>query len=125
VANELRRVDPPALPAETEAEIKRLVLYADAQERRVGQLQTALDSRVVIERAVGILRERFDLPLEDAFELLRAAARNSRREIRALARELGTSWETPAEIAELVPDSDDEAREYLRCPQCGTLVLSA
>ena len=62
-------------------------------------------------------------PFPDAFELLRAAARKSRREVRALAEELGTSRETPSEIAELLPSSDDEAAQFMRCPSCGTLVV--
>ena len=103
--------------------MQRLVVYADAQERRASQLQAALDSRVVVEQAVGILAERFGLPLLDAFELLRAAARNSRREVRALAQELGASRKTPPEVAELLPEIDDDAAEYLRCPTCGTVVL--
>jgi ANTAR domain len=93
--------------SETSADIARLTLYADAQERKVRelqqtvlQLQSALDSRVVIERAIGMLAERFGLSIPDAFELLRAAARNSRREVRALAEELLESpGRTPAEIA--------------------------
>jgi AmiR/NasT family two-component response regulator len=92
--------------SETAAEITRLTLYADAQERKVRnlqttvlQLQSALDSRVVIERAIGMLAERFALSIPDAFELLRAAARNSRREVRALAEELvETRGRTPDEI---------------------------
>ena len=125
VANEVDRADRRALPAKMEAEIERLVVYADAQERKATQLQGALDSRVVIEQAIGILAERFGLPFPDAFELLRAAARNSRREVRSLAQELGTSRTTPPEIAELLPGSDDGAAGYLRCPTCGTLVLVA
>jgi len=94
--------------AEAVADITRLTLYADEQARKVealqttiGQLQTALDSRVVTERAVGMLAERFDLTVADAFELLRVAARNSRREVRALAEELTESrgW-TPDEIVD-------------------------
>src|SRR4051812_22329004 len=45
---------------------------------RVKQLQTALDTRIVIEQAKGILAERFHLPVDDAFLLLRYAARSSR-----------------------------------------------
>src|SRR5213080_4768097 len=94
VANEFDRVDGHALPPQIVAELERLVMYADAQERKVSQLQAALDSRVVIEQAIGILAERFEVPFPDAFELLSAAARDSRREVRALAQELGTSRET-------------------------------
>ena len=81
------------------AELETLARYADAQERRVGQLQTALDSRVVIEQAVGMLAERFELGVTEAFELLRRAARNSRRELRALATETTLSRVTPDAIA--------------------------
>jgi hypothetical protein len=91
---------------EAAADITRLTLHAEEQARKVGELQTtisqlpsALDSRVAIERAVGMLAERFDLAMLDAFELLRSAARNSRREVRELALELTESraW-TPDEI---------------------------
>jgi ANTAR domain-containing protein len=89
-----------------DAEIVRLAIYADRQERKVGelqatvsQLQVALDSRVMIDRALGMLAERFNLPIPDAFELLRAAARDSRREVRALAEEITISRaQTPAEV---------------------------
>jgi len=81
------------------AELDVLARYADAQEQRVSQLQLALDSRVIIEQAVGMLAERFELSVGDAFELLRRAARNSRRELRALASETTLSRVTPAEIA--------------------------
>jgi AmiR/NasT family two-component response regulator len=122
VANKFDGIDGHALPAQMAAEVERLVVYADAQERKVTQLQTALDLRVVIERAIGILAERFERPFPEAFELIRAAARNSRRTVRAIAEELGTSRETPPEIAELLRSSDDEAVEYLLCPRCGTPV---
>jgi AmiR/NasT family two-component response regulator len=92
--------------AAADAEITRLAVYADLQERKaselqatVSQLQGALDSRVVIDRALGMLAERFQLPIPEAFELLRAAARDSRREARAIAEEITTAREkTPAEI---------------------------
>ena len=92
--------------AAADAELVRLTIYADLQERKasglqatVSQLQGALDSRVVIDRALGMLAERFDVSIPDAFELLRAAARDSRREVRAIAEEITTVREkTPAEI---------------------------
>jgi AmiR/NasT family two-component response regulator len=129
VANQFDGVDPRALPAQMAAEMDRLVVYADAQERKVSQLQAALDSRVIIEQAIGILAERFGLPLEDAFEVLRAAARNSRRDVGAVAEELRASRETPLAIGDALPhdrvplrSSDDERAGDLRCPGCGTLI---
>ena len=62
-------------------------------------LQQALDSRIVIEQAKGMLAERFGLPIEDAFELLRRSARSNRMKLRDLAAKVVESRETPAEIA--------------------------
>ena len=50
------------------------------------QLKGALESRVVIEQAKGVLAERFSLSLDEAFALLRDAARSSRTGLRALAK---------------------------------------
>ena len=60
------------------AELDRLAQYADEQEKKANQLQHALESRVVIEQAVGMLAERFELTIVEGFELLRRAARDSR-----------------------------------------------
>ena len=129
VANQFDGVDARALPAQIAMEMERLVVYADAQERKVSELQAALDSRVIIEQAIGILAERFGLPIPDAFELLRSAARNSRREVRAVAEEVRASRETPLAIGDVLPPDPDplpssevETDRDLRCPRCGTLV---
>lgn len=52
------------------------------------QLQHALDSRVVIERAVGILMARNGIDAVGAFALLRSRARADRRKVADLAEEL-------------------------------------
>jgi AmiR/NasT family two-component response regulator len=81
------------------AELDELARYADAQEKKATQLETALKSRVVIEQAVGMLAERFDLSVAEGFTLLRHASRDSRRQLRALATELTETRTTPTEIA--------------------------
>lgn len=52
------------------------------------QLQRALDSRVVIEQAKGVLAHVHDLEMDAAFELLRGFARTNRRPIRDVASAL-------------------------------------
>ena len=50
------------------------------------QLQTALESRVLIEQAKGVLAERLHLDMDEAFGLLRNAARNNNRRLSELAQ---------------------------------------
>ncbi|MGW2231941.1 ANTAR domain-containing response regulator [Streptomyces formicae] len=61
------------------------------------QLQTALTSRVVIEQAKGILAERLDCTVDDAFDRLRKHARAHRIKLSDLSREVITHphWATP------------------------------
>ena len=51
----------------------------------IGQLQTAVTSRVAIEQANGMLAERFGLVPEQAFRLLRRHARSHNRRLAELA----------------------------------------
>jgi hypothetical protein len=66
--------------------------------QRAAQLEGALESRVVIEQAKGVLRERFGWPVDEAFEVLRYAARSSREKIHVLAREVVARDQTPNAI---------------------------
>jgi GAF domain-containing protein len=63
---------------------------ADALEQRrlACQLQSALESRVVIEQAKGVLMERKKLPPAQAFQLLRRMARSSSRRVADVAAEM-------------------------------------
>jgi AmiR/NasT family two-component response regulator len=124
VAHEFDGLDGQPLHADIAAELERLTVYADEQKLKVSQLQSALDSRVVIEQAIGMLAERFNLPFADAFELLRAGARNTRQKVRAIAEELRDSRQTPPEIMALLSVSEASLLSMstaglLRCPQCG------
>ena len=62
------------------------------------QLLEALESRIVIEQAKGVLAERFRLTIGDAFLLLRRSARTARVKIHDLAREIVSSRETPPAV---------------------------
>ena len=60
-----------------------------AESRRLAdQLQKALDSRVVIEQAKGVLAARHHLHIDDAFQQLRARARKTSRKLHDVAREV-------------------------------------
>jgi hypothetical protein len=52
------------------------------------QLQTALNTRTVIEQAKGVLAERGGLTMDGAFEVLRRYCRNERRHLADTARSL-------------------------------------
>jgi transcriptional regulator with GAF, ATPase, and Fis domain len=52
------------------------------------QLQTALNSRVVIEQAKGVIAERADVPMDVAFVRLRRYARSSNQKLSDVARSL-------------------------------------
>jgi AmiR/NasT family two-component response regulator len=56
--------------------------------KEVEQLRTALESRVVIEQAKGVLAERYRLSIDDAFLLLRQSARSARVRLHELAAEV-------------------------------------
>jgi hypothetical protein len=55
-------------------------------ETRAAQLQTALDSRVLVEQAKGYLKARHDVDPDQAFALLRRHARSNHLSLQEVAR---------------------------------------
>jgi AmiR/NasT family two-component response regulator len=90
----------PRLRADEDAQqqVDRLRELVASLHTRNQQLQRALDSRIVIEQAKGVLAERYRMDVDDAFELLRRSARNHRLRLHALAAAVVASHETPDEI---------------------------
>jgi AmiR/NasT family two-component response regulator len=86
-----------------------LAALVKALTERNLQLQQALDSRIVIEQAKGVLVERLALVPNDAFEILRRAARSQRRRIHDLAAEVVVSRTTPAVIQAAAAALDNAA----------------
>jgi hypothetical protein len=93
--------DGAAAPSDARAE--QLVDLVAALADENAHLQRALDTRVVIEQAKGVLAERFDLEIRDAFDLLRVSARNNRIRLHDLAARVVESRVTPPEIEEARP----------------------
>jgi AmiR/NasT family two-component response regulator len=72
-------------------------LVASLTERN-RQLERALESRIVIEQAKGVLAERLALAPDEAFEVIRRAARTHRLRIHAVSADIVGSRETPAAV---------------------------
>jgi GAF domain-containing protein len=60
----------------------------DTTQETVHQLQRALQSRILIEQAKGVLAERAGLSMSAAFEQLRSHARNNHRRLHELCEDL-------------------------------------
>ena len=97
--NLLQIAVPPGPPVEAERAIERLLELTSVLARRASQLQEALDSRIVIEQAKGILAERYSTDVEEAFRLLRRTARSNRVRIHDIAARVVELPETPPEFA--------------------------
>jgi hypothetical protein len=63
-----------------------------------GQLQAALTSRIIIEQAKGVLAERLRISTDDAFEMLRGAARSRNRLLSDLARDVASGSTDAAQL---------------------------
>lgn len=81
-----------------EIALRRLLSVTEASFEESAGLRRALDTRIVIEQAKGVLAERLRVSPEDAFELLRAGARDGRARVHDLARDVVESRDTPKPI---------------------------
>jgi AmiR/NasT family two-component response regulator len=81
------------------AAVARLLAVTHASYERRAQLEHALESRIAIEQAKGIVAERYGLDVDEAFALIRRAARSQRMKLRDLVAEIRPGQETPAELA--------------------------
>jgi GAF domain-containing protein len=65
-----------------------------------GQLQQALDSRVVIEQAKGVIAEQATVEMDEAFVLLRSYARNHNRTLSAVVSQVVDHTLTASDLVE-------------------------
>lgn len=78
--------------------IAAVAVIRDKAAETVSQLQRALNSRVVIEQAKGVLSCKLDIGTDEAFEMLRSYSRRSNRRISEVSQEL-LQGVIPAELA--------------------------
>lgn len=83
-------------------------------EEKVGQLEQALDSRVRIEQAKGILAERLAIGVEEAFELLRYAARSHRLKLHDVAGRVIDERTTPMPVVVAIARSSRARAAWMR-----------
>ena len=69
-------------------------LYESAVER-AAHLQTALDSRAVIDQAKGILMERFKLTADQAFQVLTRVSMETNTKVRDVAERFVRTGDLP------------------------------
>jgi len=78
--------------AQALADVASIAILQDqairAAEVRAGELQHALDSRIAIEQAKGMVAERAQVEMADAFKQLRNYARSHNRLLAVVAREI-------------------------------------
>jgi AmiR/NasT family two-component response regulator len=89
---------------EASVAVARLLAVTHAAYERRAQLEHALQSRVVIEQAKGVIAERYGLEPDEAFQLMRKAARSNRMKLRDLVDAIKPGEPTPSELLALVSE---------------------
>jgi AmiR/NasT family two-component response regulator len=84
--------------------VGRLLAVTEAAYERRAQLEQALQSRVAIEQAKGILAERYSLDPDAAFDVIRRAARSNRIKLHELVRRIRPGEPTPDELTPHLPN---------------------
>jgi AmiR/NasT family two-component response regulator len=84
------------------AAVARLLSVTHASYERRAQLEHALESRIGIEQAKGIVAERYALDVDEAFHLIRRTARSHRMKLYDLVAAIRPGEETPPELAALI-----------------------
>lgn len=90
---------------EARAAMLRLMSVAEATYERRAQLEHALQSRVAIEQAKGVVAERYGLDPNEAFQLIRRAARTHRIKLQELVRAIRPGEESPPELTAVIGEA--------------------
>jgi hypothetical protein len=84
----VRSARTPTAAAPDQPSADQLLAELEQAKTRNEQLELALQSRIAIEQAKGVLAERCGWSVDTAFEVLRSAARSARVNIHQLARDV-------------------------------------
>lgn len=106
--------DPDLRLAQALADVASIAILQDQAitvlHLREGQLQHALDSRVAIEQAKGMLAAHANIDMGDAFQRLRSFARSANSQLTSVAKDLVSGARSLNEIAAKAEDSDRSTR---------------
>lgn len=97
---------------EATAALGRLLAVTQASYERRAQLEHALQSRVAIEQAKGIVAERYGLELDEAFELIRRASRTHRLKLQAFVRRIRPGEPAPPELMAVMEQRGVPGRSF-------------
>lgn len=92
-------------PEEATAALERLLGVTHLSLERRAQLEQALQSRIAIEQAKGVIAERYRLDPEHAFDLIRRASRAHRIKLYRLVEKIRPGADTPPELAEILSEA--------------------
>jgi len=97
---EMRQADVDAAQALADVATIAILSHRASLEAQVlnEQLNTALNSRIVIEQAKGVIAERSGLNMEQSFSLLRGYARTNNLRLQAVARDVIDGSLAPANL---------------------------
>lgn len=104
----LREADVGIAQALTDVATIALVQYraVRANEQLIDQLKTALNSRIAIEQAKGVIAEHAHIGMDAAFELLRGHARATQQRLSELAGAIASGSVSPAVLTSRTPAGD-------------------
>lgn len=76
------------IDGETKAALSGALRCIELLEAQVQQLETALETRIVIEQAKGVLAAQSGMPVEAGFDVLRQRSQLHNRKLRDIAAEI-------------------------------------
>jgi hypothetical protein len=92
---------------ELEMEVAELV-------EKIGQLETALTSQAIVEQAKGALSDRLAVGVDEAFALLRSAARSHHTDVHDVATRVISEQTTPAPIVVAIARTQRARAAWMR-----------